>query len=104
MVKSARGKEVNIDALRIANQYSVAAGNANVNARGDLLGKNGKVVKTREELAQEYNTKNTNAVKNVAISKDVPAVMKAEEEKTAQANADLAKKSKKANTEESPKE
>lgn len=103
MVKSVRGREINIEALRIANQHKPAAGNANVNARGDLLGKNGKIVKTREQLSQEYNTKNTNAVKNVPLSKDIPAAMKSSEAKTAQTNAEIAKKNKKP-TEESPKE
>ena len=71
MVKSARGKEINITALRTANQYSTAVGNAKMNARGDILGKNGKIIKKREEIVNEYNTKVKNAVKNVPISQDI---------------------------------
>lgn len=99
MAKSIKGKEVNIEGLRIKNQYATAIGNARLNARGDLLGKNGKIVKTREQLAQEYNTKNTNAAKNVPISQNVAKAMKAEDDKIAAGNAEHAKRSKKAKEE-----
>ena len=55
MVKSAKGRDVNMQALMLANQKTVALGNAKMNARGDILGKNGKVVKTREQVINEYN-------------------------------------------------
>lgn len=49
-----RGEIIDFGALRAANAHAVALGNANMNARGDILGKGGKIVKTREEQAQEY--------------------------------------------------
>lgn len=100
MVKSIRGRDVDMQALRIKNQHVKAVGNANVNARGDLLGKGGKVIKTREQLAQEYNKKNANAVKNVPISKDIVKSMATEDARIAAGNAEHAKRSKKAKGEE----
>lgn len=50
---SYRGKHIDMELLRFKNQHQVALGNANLNARGDLLGRGGVIVKTREELLQE---------------------------------------------------
>lgn len=76
MVKTVRGREINLTDLMHKNEDTVALGNARMNARGDILGKGGKVVKTREELATEYHTKNPNAVKNVALSEPLPEMIK----------------------------
>ena len=48
-----RGKHVDMELLRFKNQHQVALGNAKMNARGDILGRGGIVVKTREELLKE---------------------------------------------------
>lgn len=48
-----RGKHVDMELLRFKNQHQVAVGNLNMNARGDVLGRGGVIVKTREELLQE---------------------------------------------------
>ena len=55
MVKSAKGVEVNMNELSAKFDQTVAVGNVHMNARGDLLGKGGKIVKSREERAQEYH-------------------------------------------------
>lgn len=49
-----RGQVIDIDMLRMANQGAIAVGNANYNARGDLIGRGGTVLKTREELEAEH--------------------------------------------------
>lgn len=52
-IKTARGKIINMIPLVNKNESTVAVGNLNVNARGDLLGKGGKIIKTfkqREEV------------------------------------------------------
>ena len=85
MVKSIRGKEINMQALKFNNQYATAVGNVRKNARGDLLGKNGKIIKTREQINQEYNTKVKNAAVNVSISKDAKKTI-------SEANAKIDKK------------
>ena len=54
MVKSYRGKEVDIVSLAKKNEKTVALGNAHMNGRGDRLGRGGKIVETREEMLEKY--------------------------------------------------
>lgn len=55
--KSAKGKVVDLDKLKLKNETTIAVGNKAVNARGDVLGPGGKVVKTRNEVMKErYST------------------------------------------------
>ena len=58
--RSAQGKPVDIDMLRLRNEEEIAVGNMKVNARGDELGPGGVIVKTRNEVMDEYYS--TNAV------------------------------------------
>lgn len=53
--KSAKGTPLDMDRLRLANEKTIAEGNMNVNARGDLLGPGGKVIKTRAQVLAEKN-------------------------------------------------
>jgi hypothetical protein len=64
--KSAKGKAVDLDALKLKNETIIAVGNKSVNARGDLLGPGGKIVKSRNELMKDrYSTEGmTEAVPN----------------------------------------
>lgn len=52
--KSALGKAIDIDAIRLANEEVLAVGNMRVNARGDEIGPGGRVIKTRNEIMHEY--------------------------------------------------
>lgn len=52
--KSANGKVVDMDLLRQRNELTPAVGNARVNARGDQLGPGGKIVRTREQMLQDF--------------------------------------------------
>lgn len=63
MVKSFKGKDVDLGALIETSGGTLAVGNMRVNARGDLIGKGGKILKTREQLENEYIKNNPNAVK-----------------------------------------
>lgn len=55
--RSAKGKPVDLDKLKLKNETTIAVGNKSVNARGDVLGPGGKVVKTRNEVMKErYST------------------------------------------------
>jgi len=54
--RSMQGKEIDIDKMRIRNETTVALGNAKMNARGDELGANGKIIRKREESSTEYHT------------------------------------------------
>lgn len=57
--RSMQGKEIDIDKLRIRNETTLAVGNAKMNARGDELGPNGKIIRKREEASTEYHTDKT---------------------------------------------
>ena len=43
-----------------------------VNARGDEIGPNGKVIKKREEIMNEYNATNPKAVANTQAKPELP--------------------------------
>lgn len=55
MVKSFRGVEVDFNALSKKYEKTVALGNSHMNAKGDLLGRGGKIIKTREEQLKAYD-------------------------------------------------
>jgi hypothetical protein len=59
--RTARGKMINMDAIRLANEEVIAVGNLRVNARGDQLGKGGKVIKTRSQVMKSVYKKPTKA-------------------------------------------
>lgn len=59
---SLRGKQVDMEKLSIQNELLPAVGNMKVNARGDQLGPGGQIVKTREQLLQDYYSANPRAV------------------------------------------
>ena len=50
--RTAKGKSIDMEAMRSANEKTIASGNMSVNAKGDLI-KRGKVVKTVKERATE---------------------------------------------------
>jgi hypothetical protein len=55
--RTANGKVIDIDALRLKNEEVIALGNMRVNARGDDLGPGGRVVRSRNQKTKEqYNT------------------------------------------------
>lgn len=68
--KSALGNPVDWETLRAKNQHVVAVGNAKMNARGDIVDSNGKILKTAEQYTEEYNERNENAVRHVSIKND----------------------------------
>jgi hypothetical protein len=45
---------VDIEKLRASNEGVRAVGNMNVNARGDVVGSSGQIIKTKEEQMKEY--------------------------------------------------
>jgi hypothetical protein len=52
--KTSNGRTVDMDLLRQRNELTPAVGNARVNARGDQLGAGGKIVRTREQILQDF--------------------------------------------------
>jgi len=58
--RTAHGKTLDIEKLRLQNEKTIAVGNMKVNARGDQLGQGGKVVATRNQLMnQQYKIQGT---------------------------------------------
>jgi len=51
--KTARGKSVDFDKIKLSNETAIAVGNMKVNARGDLLGAGGQVAKGRNQIMDE---------------------------------------------------
>lgn len=72
IVRSHKGKIVDVSSILAQNSKVIAAGNMKVNARGDLLGQGGKIIKTKEQLAVEYFDKNPKAVQHVVSSLNTP--------------------------------
>jgi len=62
MYKTMQGKTVDMEKLMSQNELMPAVGNAKVNARGDELGKGGKIVRKREDIISEYYESNPNAI------------------------------------------
>jgi hypothetical protein len=54
MYRTMQGRMVDIEKLRASNEGVRAVGNMNVNARGDMVGSGGQIVKTKEEQMKEY--------------------------------------------------
>ena len=52
--RSALGKMIDMDAMLAMNEKEIAVGNMKVNARGDELGPGGIVLRTREEVMEDY--------------------------------------------------
>ena len=98
-IKSYRGKAIDMNRLRLQNEKNVALGNMGVNARGDKLGKGGKVVQTREEIVREHYQKHPAPVQQVSIHEDPmadrEAAIKAEAEEMAKASEPPVKATKK---------
>ena len=54
MYRTMQGRMVDIEKLRATNENVRAIGNMNVNARGDVLGPSGQIVKSKETIMKEY--------------------------------------------------
>lgn len=52
--RTAQGRMVDMETIKLKNELTPALGNMRVNARGDQLGPGGQIIKTREELMNEY--------------------------------------------------
>ena len=55
---SYRGHPVDMDKKKKKFEKEIALGNARMNAKGDIVGKGGKIIKTREQQLAEYKEAN----------------------------------------------
>ena len=62
--KSARGRMVDMDAIKLSNENSIAVGNMKVNARGDKLGPGGHVATGRNQVMDQIYAVNTSSSNN----------------------------------------
>jgi hypothetical protein len=68
--RTARGKAIDMESLRLANENTIAVGNMKVNARGDELGFGGKVVRSRKDVMEENYKVHTMVPKDDVVYKD----------------------------------
>jgi hypothetical protein len=59
---SLRGKEIDMEKISIRHETIPAVGNMKINARGDELGPGGKIIRTREQVLQDYYKENPRAI------------------------------------------
>jgi len=59
--RTMQGKVIDLEKLMRQNELTPAVGNMRVNARGDVLGSAGEIVKKREDVVAEYYSDNPNA-------------------------------------------
>jgi hypothetical protein len=90
--RTANGRQVDADGIRLANEHVIALGNLKVNARGDELGPGGRVVKTRDQVMKEYYALHTPTALDLPITAPVaqpvqkPAVIAPKVEEIVQFN------------------
>lgn len=69
--KSMRGVSLDLAKLMAKSEKEIAVGNTATNARGDQLGRGGRVVKSADDIAREhYNQNNPRAVVKSSIKVD----------------------------------
>lgn len=60
---SMQGKQIDMEKLSLRNELTPAIGNMKVNARGDELGPGGQILRTREQILQDYYKNNPRAIR-----------------------------------------
>ncbi len=80
-VTSLKGREIDITALREANAEKVALGNASMNARGDIVGRGGEIVRSKDDIVRDYYDSNPKAVtvSNVALNSIADEILSPQE-------------------------
>ena len=67
-----QGRMVDIDKLRAANEAVQAVGNMGVNARGDVIGQGGRVIKTKDAVMKEYYQTPKGVAQDIAVKTEAP--------------------------------
>ena len=107
--KSMRGVIVDLAKLMARQEKNITVGNTKTNARGDQLGKGGRIVKSADELAREhYNRNDPKAViqGGIKADADTPEIAKTrieEVEKPIETPKETQKETPKPTPKETPK-
>lgn len=78
--RSAKGRAIDFDSIQNAHDKTIAVGNANYNARGDLLGSGGRIIKTVEQISKETvisSVENKERNSNVSIKSNLDNLQQA---------------------------
>ena len=70
MYRTMQGRLIDIDKLRASNETIQAVGNMHVNARGDVVGQSGRIIKSKDEVMKEYYKAPTGQVDTTPIKKE----------------------------------
>jgi protein involved in temperature-dependent protein secretion len=91
--RTAQGRIVDFGALEVQNEHVRAVGNMNVNARGDKLDSDGRVISTRAQQVNRNLSRTTNTApgpiptSSRTQKEDTAAIREAEQEKIEKARA-----------------
>lgn len=77
--RSAMGKTVDMGSLLLQNESVRAVGNMGVNARGDIINSNNRVIEKKAKQVQRHNRRSTN-VSSTPVATSTTAVRKAREQ------------------------
>jgi hypothetical protein len=72
LYRTMQGRMVDIDKLRAANEAVQAVGNMGVNARGDVIGQGGRIVKTKESVMKEYYQTPKGVAQDIVVKTEAP--------------------------------
>jgi wobble nucleotide-excising tRNase len=76
--RSAMGKTVDMGSLLLQNEGVRAVGNMGVNARGDVINSNNKIIEKKSRQVQRHNRRTTN-VSNTPVATSTTALRKAQD-------------------------
>lgn len=91
-ITTMQGKTIDVGAIMAQNETTIALGNASMNARGDIVGPGGAIIRRKEQVAQEYHKSNPNAVKTVSLKDLQPDVFMTPADAVTEAKKDIADK------------
>ena len=60
--KTAQGKILDIDKIRMVNEKTIAVGNMKVNGGGDKLGRGGEIIQSRNQVMADQYSKIQNSM------------------------------------------
>lgn len=70
MYRTMQGRLIDIDKLRASNETVRAVGNMGVNARGDVIGQGGRILKSKDDVMKEYYKTPKGQVEDTPIKKE----------------------------------